>query len=261
MYNHKNSIDKILENGYELDFGKLIEKAFENYKKIAVTGGFLFIIITVIAAIAALSTMSMFVEFDDLENMTIESNPIYESTISILIYIFGISLISGLASPITAGLFKIIHLAEKNKPFSIGNAFDYYKTNHFLQLFAAAFILSFIGIGVTTLLEYNGVKIYGTIFSLLLSLFTFLTIPLIVFSNLSGTDAIHYSIQLVIKQPLIILGLLIVSIIFSMVGLIAICIGIFFTLPFYYSMIYMIYDAILPDSTEEEDPINQIQSY
>ena len=129
MESTKKRIEEIKNNGYELDFSDVFNHAFENYKKIAVTGGFLFIIITVIAAIAAISTMSVFVEFDDLENMTIESNPIYESTISILIYIFGISLISGLASPITAGLFKIIHLAEKNKPFSIGNAFDYYKTN------------------------------------------------------------------------------------------------------------------------------------
>ncbi|WP_291120397.1 hypothetical protein [Flavobacterium sp. UBA6135] len=261
MENHKNLIDKILENGYELDFSKLFEKAFENYKKVAVIIGLLFIIITIITVIVTFSTIIMFVELDDLENIATSINPIYESTTSMMIYIFGISLISGLASPMTAGLFKIIHLAEKNNPFSIGNAFDYYKTNHFLQLFSAAFILSFIGIGVTTLLEYNGVQIYGTLFSLLLSFFTFLTIPLIIFSNLSGTDAIHYSIQLVIKQPLIILGLLVVSILLSMVGFIAFCIGIFFTLPFYYSMIYMIYDAILPDSSKEENPFKENQSY
>ncbi|MDP2159308.1 MAG: hypothetical protein Q8K02_02400 [Flavobacterium sp.] len=253
MNQNNTQLEKILENGYELDFSSLLEKAFNNYKKIALTAGLLFILITIIAVIIGFSIGAMFLNLEDLESLAMEMAPAALSLENLIVYVLGVSFISGLASPLTAGFFKIAHLAEKNQPFSISNAFDYYKSHHFLQLFIASFLITFIGIGVNSILEYNSVMFYGALFTYIVSFFTFLTIPLIIFADVKGTDAIHYSIQLVLKQPLILLGLLIVSIIASMVGLIGFCIGIFFTLPFYYSMIYSIYDSIflLEDETDE----------
>jgi hypothetical protein len=48
------------------------------------------------------------------------------------------------------------------------------------------------------------------------------------------------------------LGLLIVSGIASLVGFIGCCIGIFFTIPFMYSMYYAIYTSIVGIDSENE---------
>jgi hypothetical protein len=49
-------------------------------------------------------------------------------------------------------------------------------------------------------------------------------------------------------------GLLIIGGIASMTGLILICIGVFFTIPFMYSMYYAIYDSIIGvDQIEAEE--------
>jgi hypothetical protein len=53
------------------------------------------------------------------------------------------------------------------------------------------------------------------------------------------------------KQPLILLGLIVVAIIGSMVGFIGCCIRCF-TLPFMYSMYYAMYNDIIGFDYEEE---------
>ena len=77
-------------------------------------------------------------------------------------------------------------------------------------------------------------------------------IPLIVFGNLNATEAIKSSVIIVSKQPLVLLGLLIVAVIAGIIGIFGLCIGIFFTLPFMYSMNYVIYKTIIGiDSVNE----------
>ena len=62
--------------------------------------------------------------------------------------------------------------------------------------------------------------------------------------------------EILLKQPLVILGLIIVSFIASLTGLIAFCIGIFFTMPFLYSMEYALYNSIIGiDSVSEIDEL------
>jgi uncharacterized membrane protein len=79
-----------------------------------------------------------------------------------------------------------------------------------------------------------------------------LTIPFIIFGKLSSIDAIKSSIIIVSKQPLILLGLIIVSLIAAIIGIFGFCIGMLFTMPFVYSMNYMIYKNIIGiDSVKE----------
>ena len=69
-------------------------------------------------------------------------------------------------------------------------------------------------------------------------------------------DAIIKSAKLFIKQPLILIVALIIAGIGSMVGIIALCIGIFFTLPYYFSVIYAAYENGI--GIEETSPIDEI---
>jgi uncharacterized membrane protein len=159
-------------------------------------------------------------------------------------------------SAINAGFYKMAHLAETNADFGIGNLFDYYKTKHFKELFVSAILIALITTGLSLLFEYLGYKFIGGLLTYFISFLTFLVVPIIIFSDAKAIDAITLSAKLTLKQPFILLGLLIVSIVFAFLGLIGFCIGMFFTIPFMFSTIYTIYIQIMP--IEEKSSIDEI---
>jgi hypothetical protein len=70
------------------------------------------------------------------------------------------------------------------------------------------------------------------------------------FGNLKALT-IQASILIVSKQPLV-FRILVVGYIATMVGFIGCCIGIFFTLPFIYSLYFAIYSEIIGFDPEDE---------
>ena len=159
---------------------------------------------------------------------------------------------AGLTAPLGAGFFKMAHLAQSNKPFSVGTIFDYYKTSYFKELFIAASVLAIVNFAFATGFELLTYPIIGSFLTYIVAFFTMLAVPLIIYGEQKAFDAISMSIKLVAKQWLILVGLAIVSFIFMMLGIIGLCIGIFFTLPFWYSFLYTTYNTILPIEVESE---------
>lgn len=251
----QDRIEEILRNGYQLDFEKVFNKAFENYKKIALYAGlmiFVFMVILMIIivsmgisflGVAALSQESMKELTVNLENL---------SGVNLMIYMGASILFSSLISPLTAGLIKMAYCAERDEEFHVSTVFSYYSTKYFSQIFTATFLILLVSNGVSMALTYSGIILIGPMISLAISFFTILTIPLIIFSDVNALDAIKYSFSIVLKQPLILLGLIVVAIIGSMVGFIGCCIGVFFTIPFVYSMFYAMYSEIIGFENEEE---------
>lgn len=249
MNSTQEKLQDVLQKGYNLEFSPVFEKAFENYKKIALQAGVVLLIVSFILVILITAIVSSLFGIGSLSETLLQVN-LNSSFLSILVYIISIAVISAVISPVSAGLIRMAHLAETGKDFSISTAFDYYKGVYFKELFLATFLLGLAG-ALASLFPF-----IGTIVSYIISFFTFLAIPLIIFADLKATDAIQKSIQLVSKQPLVILGLLIVTGLAIMIGLIALCIGILFTLPLIYSMYYIIYTHIIPlDSHDEIDEI------
>jgi hypothetical protein len=258
--NTTKKIDQATQRGYYLDFGTVIEKAFENYKKIALTGGLAFFLI-VLAAFALFGSIAAiaFGAADMMSTLT-EFNPMDFSVAGILIYFLVMIVFAGLTAPIGAGFFKMAHLAQTNKPFSVGTIFDYYKTSYFKELFIAASILAIINFAFVTGFEFLDYPIVGNMLSYVVAFFTMLTVPLIIFDNQTGVDAISISIKLVLKQPLILFGLAIVSFIIVCLGIIALCVGILFTFPFWYSFLYTTYNAIFPiENASEIEEIGRLE--
>jgi len=165
-------------------------------------------------------------------------------------------LLSGILNPFMAGFYKMANCGQKGEEFNVSTMFSYYKFPYFLNIFLFVIVVGFINAGLAMLLQSAGLNFVGTFVNLLISFLTFLSIPLIVFGNLNVTDAIKYSIILVSKQPLILLGLIIVSIIVVLLGFFGLCIGIFFTWPFMYSMNYVIYKSII--GIDEKSEIDEI---
>jgi MFS family permease len=234
-------------NGYQVDFANVFNHAFENYKKIALYAGLvLFVFMVLFAILIAGSLVSVI----GVTAMTQELNPeklkienFSENTLLILgvISIF----VGSILAPFNASFLKMADCGDKDEEFHISNLFSYYKLPYLTEIFIATLLISAISFGLANLLSLVKLSFLGTLIQWFISFVTILTIPLIIFGNLKAFDAIKYSIQIIFKQPTVLLGLMVVAIIASFVGVMACCIGVFFTLPFLFSMNYAIYTAIV----------------
>lgn len=259
MNQQKNRIEELKANGYQLDFANVFNLTFENYKKIALYAGSMILVFTVIifAIVAA-----VIISFFGIATLTTMLNPEnlttqLESADFKLIYMGIGILFSCLISPLPAGLIKMAYCAERDEEFHVSTIFEYYKAPYFKELFIAVLLISTVTSGLAIALEYAGAPLVGSLINLVISFFTLLTIPLIIFADLKAVDAISSSVSLVLKQPLVLLGLIFVGGLASMVGFIGCCIGIFFTIPFMYSMYYALYSEIVGFDSQNE--IHEVQ--
>lgn len=259
MKSVKERIEEIRNNGYQLDFGIVFEHAFENYKKIALYAGLMLLVFSVLITIIMLMGVVSYIGIENLEDFSNKLKQFSElKTMPLEVAIpmnAGLILFSALINPFMAGFLKMADCGEKGEEFHVSTMFTYYKLPYFINIFSAVFMITFLSTGLSVLLEYAGFSFIGSIISITLSFITFLTIPLLIFGNLNPVDAIKSSITIVSKQPLVLLGLLIVAGIGSVIGIFGFCIGIFFTMPFMYSMNYVIYKTIIgidaPSEIEE----------
>lgn len=250
-------IKDIQNHGYTLDFSTVFNNAFENYKKIALYAGLILLVFSVLFGVIGSILLALIFGVDKLSNpafFTIKPNHL--SDLELIYYIVGTAIFSGILSPFAAGFLKMAYCADHNQEFKVSTVFTYYKTSHFSQIFLATVIISLFNGSITTMLELQNLNSLGILVSLLMSYFTFLTIPLIVFGNLKAIDAIKSSFILISKQPIVLLGLMATVVVGLIIGFMALFIGILFTVPLSYSMTYAIYFAILKN--DKDDPIDSI---
>jgi len=245
----KDRIEEIKTNGYPLDFGTVFENAFENYKKIALYAGLMLLVFTILIWIILMTGLIAYIGIENLEEFSTKMKQLSALKVMPLEIALpintGLILLSVLVNPFMAGFLKMADCGEKGEEFHVSTMFSYYKSPYFINITTAVFIIGFLSTGLAMLLQYAGLGFVGTVTSLLVSFLTFLTIPFIIFGNLNAADAIKSSIIIVSKQPLVLLGLIIVAGIGAALGLFGICIGLFFTWPFIYSMNYVIYKTII----------------
>jgi MFS family permease len=246
-------IEAIKKNGYQLDFANVFNHTIENYKKIALYAGLMIFVFSILigalfAGITIMTIGASVLNQHDIANFKPENF----SASYMAIYVLTMILVSCLLSPFVAGLIKMAHYAEKDEEFHVSTAFEYYKAPYFKEIITATLLIALFGSVLPTIIEFTGIKFIGTLLTMVISFLTFLTIPLIIFGDLKAVDAIKSSAIIVSKQPLVLIGLLIVGGIASMVGFIGCCIGVFFTIPFMYSMYYAIYTAIIGIDSETE---------
>jgi len=250
----KDKIQAIRTNGYEMDFGTILEHAFENYKKISLYAGLMLLVFWVLLGIVlygiAVSIFGVYAVNEALKPENLNAEKFSENFL--LIYTASVILISCLLSPFQAGFLKMADCAEKGEEFHVSTMFTYYKLPYGPSIFFSTFIIALMSSGLSILLDLAGIKSIGLLTSLTISFMTFLTVPFIVFGKLNVFEAIKSSIIIVLKQPLLLLGLLMVAIIGAFIGLFAFCIGMFFTYPFIFSMQYSVYSSIIGIEPENE---------
>ncbi|MEO8534839.1 MAG: hypothetical protein ABI441_13865 [Flavobacterium sp.] len=253
-----DQIEDIRKNGYSLDFSNVFNHAFENYKKIALYAGLILLVFSILAfflgggLLVALYGVEHFNKqfFENLQTQQTENSVL-------LIYTLVIAVVAAFLSPFTAGFIKMADCADKDEAFNVSTIFSYYTSRHFANLFIAALSISLLGGLISVAFNLIGIMFVDTIITVVITLFTTLTIPLIIFGDLNAVDAIKSSVTIVSKQPFVILLLIIVGGLASMVGFIGCCIGIVFTIPITYSVNYAIYRAIIL-TDDNEDSIDSI---
>jgi len=252
----KDRIEEIKINGYELDFGTVFESAFENYKKIALYAGLILLFFFIFLFILMMTGMISYIGIENMEAFSEKLrnfSELKEKPLDIVLQINAVMILfSALLNPFMAGFLKMADCGEKDEEFHVSTMFSYYKSPYFSNIFIAVFIITLVNMSLSTLLEFAGFNLIGSLISLTISFITFLTIPFIIFGKLNSIDAIKSSILIVSKQPLVLLGLIIVSLIAAMIGIFGFCIGILFTMPFIYSMNYTIYKTIIGIDSKNE---------
>lgn len=258
MYRTKRTLDDIKANGYELDFSTVFNKSLDNFKKTALMSGLGMILITIVMAIifilitfgvVGVSMVNDGKSLFDVQNF---------GFVELAVYFLAVTLFAVICFPLTAGFIKMAQDAAKGESLGLGTLFSFYGNKYTGTLISAGVIIGGVTNIFSTLLSFVGWNFLGALVSLVISFFTFLTIPLIIFDGKSALESIEGSMQIIAKQLIIILGLWVISIIFCTLGIFGLCIGIFFTLPFLYSFQYTLFAEIVGDPIEiDEFPENQ----
>jgi len=252
----KNKIDSKIQNGYTLDIGTLIDDSINTFKKTSLISGIAVILLGILFFIIYVAIIGIIFGFSNLTSTFTELQTNQFSIQVILITTILSTITSALFAPMTAGFIHANHLAKNNQEIGINVFFDFYKSKFFKDIFIAYLI-----IGLTIgLLNYVFVMIkmdyLSFVAQFLINLFTIFTLPLIIYGEQNYEKAIVKSAQLFLKQPILIFVALLLAVIGVFLGIIALCIGIIFTLPYYYSMVYAIYNQAI--GFEEKSVIDEI---
>ena len=253
MKSIQEKIESIQINGYTLNFETTFEFALENYKKIAVYAGLLLLVFIILFSFLFMGILSSFCDLKTilfyLNQMSVNPESL---SLNFLMGYYGIViLVTCILSPFQAGFLKMADSGQKGEAFHVSTIFEYYKLPYFTSIVLATLLITLPGMAISILLESYGIKYLGTMPSLLISFLTFLTIPLIVFGKLNTFEAIKTSFTIMSKNVFVLLGLLFVSVLLALVGIIGCGIGLVFTLPFIYSMTYAIYTMVIGFEFEE----------
>lgn len=256
MEDNYPKLQQIAKEGYTIEFGEVLEKSFENFKKCFGVMGLALILLSIVLFILFFGIFGAIVGFSEINQTIVDFDPMMLSGTFMFAYLIFAGIFSGIMAGFNAGFYKMVHQAEINIGVDVSTLFYYFRTHYFKELFVSGALIAFATTGITLLFELLHLKFIGMLLTYTVSFLTFLTVPLIIFSDLKSVQAITMSIQLTLKKPLLLIGLLLVAVLLAMLGLFAFCIGIFFTLPYIYSMVYIIYNTISP--IKENNIIDEI---
>lgn len=232
-----DSLQNKIQCAQYLDFGKLLELIFNRFKEVWMKG-FLMILTLFIAAII----ISLFFSFigigPDLFEMQyqesfnifneLKSNSYSQLPQSILIASFTIGLL--------AGFYRILKQLDLKK-LKEDDMFYYFKRNYTQKILMLGIIYSLISVLAQSL--YVIPYIYA---------FVPLSFFAVVFSNnpeLSEIEIIKISFSLGTKKWLLTFGLILLTGIIGMLGVLACGIGIFFTISIIYLPVYFVYRDVV----------------
>ena len=233
-----------IQNAQHLDFGKILDLIINMFKEVWLKG-FLMVLVLVVFAVAA-SVLFSFIGlgpdpfevnynegFNFFDNYT--NNAFYSLPQTILI--------SSLTIGLLAGFYRVCKLIDLNETPS-EELFYYFKGDHIRKIFMLGIVYSLIAVIAQWLFLIP--YIYAIV---PVSFFA------VVFSNnpeLTETEIVKISFNLGTKKWLITFGLLFVTGILGMLGIIACGIGLLFTISIIYLPVYFVYRDVVGFEDDSE---------
>jgi hypothetical protein len=228
------------------EIGKLIDDSFITFKKsVWISGVGILFMLLIVMPITMYSIFS-YMEISSMEEF-IEKSKTLETDFNYLVMNAAVGIaLAGFVAPITAGFYKINHLAKQNKEFGLNNLFEYYKSPYFMPLAISAVLATIYSNTIGLLLTYLNLQFIGNMMQIFIALLFIFTIPLIIFEKQNALTAMSNSSRIFVKHPFTIILSLVFAFIIAMLGVFALCIGIFFTVAYFYTMNYTLYNGIIP---------------
>lgn len=219
--------------GPERNTGAIISHAFEMYK-----GVFLYAFVTMIIYIIGdyllqlLSGVSLWGNFDDIRNFGRE-NRFFWRRPELRFYYSYSSFLNILLTPLYLGLIYITNKFNNKQQIDFADLFIGYRQNLGQTLLYGL---------ITTVILAISLAMCGLPFFFVYPLFL-LGLPVLLFENLSATDALGKTYNITKEDYGTFLGIGILSLLIGFSGIILCCFGIIFTFPFIYVVMYSTYCA------------------
>ena len=238
------------------DIGKIIDESFATFKKtVWISGAGILLLLLIIMPITFFAIFK-YMDISSTEEF-IKKSQTLDKDFNYLMMNAAIGIIlAPFIAPITAGFYKLNHLAKQNKEFGLNNLFDYYKNPYFMSLAVSAFLATIYSNVVGLLLVYLNLPLIGSIMQIFIALLFIFAIPLIIFDKQPALQAMANSSKIFVKHPFTIIISLVFAFIIALLGFFALCIGILFTVGYFYTMNYTLYNEIYP--IENKNTIDEI---
>ena len=253
MKNIFKRLQQIDAEGLEINTRNIIDESYKLYTKIVVKSGLVLLLVAMAAAIIGSIVISTnFENPEETLKSLVTINPLNFALDELLIYIIALSTVTAIGSILTAGMIQMAADAAKDKTVKMATAFKFFNKKHGLYIFIAHLLISFVFTSISFLLQYSELSLVSLALNWIINSLTALVTPLLIFGNLSVTQAFKYSAQIVNKKPLTIIFLLIWNSFLASAGVLFFIVGIFFTLPYLFCVHLALYKQTVG---LEEEPI------
>lgn len=217
----------------ERSTGYIISHAFEIYKGIFLYA-FIIMIIYIIGdfLLQLLTGFNVWGDYDDFSNFTRPKDEFWDKPGFGLYYSFS-SFWNILLAPLHLGLIYIANKFNNKQTVEFSDLFIGFRQNLGQTLLYSL---------ITTIIFAISAALCGLPFFFVYPLFM-LGLPFLLFENLSAVDAISKTYAIAKEDYGTFLGTALLGILISVLGFVLCCIGIIFTLPFIYVVMYSMYCA------------------
>lgn len=259
--------DKI-NNPKDLDFGSILSKSFELFKKTWVQGFILILIIfiTLIPFFMAIYWPIYSSVFEQMQNGDYDPNDINDLMLgqsdNFRFTILGLTfIISFISIILVAGFYNIIKKIDFNEAYKSSDFFTFFKGKYLGKVFTIAslsLLISLLNFALEKFLPPFPASIVTIVLSVWFSVYSTLFVVFFAFNpHLNSSEIFNLSFNLGTKKWALIFGLLIVSTIIGCFGLIGCGVGILLTISIIYLPPYLIYKDII--GFDEMGQIEQIE--
>lgn len=254
--NTRESLLEKINNNKPLDFGDILSRTFDLFKKTWLKGTvFVLILMLAMAPFILAIYVPMFGsimeqaqsgDYDPNDASSFLRNQPDSFRYMMLGITFAISLIS---TGFAAGYYRIVKRVDFNEGDSFIDYFYFFKSKYIGKIFAIAsfsLLIAFLNFALEKFLPPTIASLVSGVLSVILSVYTTLFVVFFAFNpHLESSDFFAFGFNLGSKKWLLIFGLMIITVIIGMLGAVACFVGMLFTISIVYLPTYLVYKDVV----------------